>query len=179
MIVVTSKEQRIHNWVTKEDKLCVGHRLRMGCRTCILVKFVWLSDIHASNNNKGRFRCVPSVYKTYTLRWRHNGRDSVSNYQPHDCLLNRLFRRRSKKTSKLRVTGLCVGSSPGPVNSPHKWPVTWKMFPFDDVIMLHANWPPDRTADGILVETFMEKSAWFPTTLSRSGERLKHFPCRE
>ena len=26
----------------------------------------------------------------------------------------------------------------GPVNSPHKWPVTQKMFPFDDVIMLHA-----------------------------------------
>ena len=24
----------------------------------------------------------------------------------------------------------------GPVNSPHKWPVTWKMFPFDDVVML-------------------------------------------
>ena len=23
----------------------------------------------------------------------------------------------------------------GPVNSPHKWPVTWKMFLFDDVIM--------------------------------------------
>ena len=28
-------------------------------------------------------------------------------------LLNRLFRRRSKKTSKLRITGLCAGSSPG------------------------------------------------------------------
>ena len=36
----------------------------------------------------------------------------VSNQQPHDCLLNRLFRRRSKKTSKLRVTDLCVGNSP-------------------------------------------------------------------
>ena len=24
----------------------------------------------------------------------------------------------------------------GPVNSPHKWAVTWKMFPFDYVIML-------------------------------------------
>ena len=47
------------------------------------------------------------------LQWRHNGRDSVSNHQPNDCLLNRLFRRRSKKTSKLRVTGLCVGNSPG------------------------------------------------------------------
>ena len=26
----------------------------------------------------------------------------------------------------------------GPVNSPHKWPVTRKMFPFDDVIMILA-----------------------------------------
>ena len=24
----------------------------------------------------------------------------------------------------------------GPVNSPHKWPVTRKLFPFDDVIMI-------------------------------------------
>ena len=64
-----------------------------------------------------------------------NGRDSVSNHQPHDCFLNRLFRRRSKETSKLRVTGLCAGKSPGPVNSSRKWPVTLKMFPFDDVIM--------------------------------------------
>ena len=47
------------------------------------------------------------------LQWCHNGRDSVSNHQPHDCLLSRLFRRRSKKTSKLRVTGLCAGNSPG------------------------------------------------------------------
>ena len=46
------------------------------------------------------------------IKWRHNGRDGVSNHQPPDCLLNRLFRRRSKKASKLRVTGLCVGNSP-------------------------------------------------------------------
>ena len=68
----------------------------------------------------------------HSIRWRHNGRDSVSNHQPHDCLLKRLFRRRSKKTSKLRITGLCAG------NSPHKWSVTRKMFPFDDVIMLKS-----------------------------------------
>ena len=45
-------------------------------------------------------------------QWRHNEYDGVSNHQPYDCLLNRLFRRRSKKTSKLRVTGLCAGNSP-------------------------------------------------------------------
>ena len=48
-----------------------------------------------------------------SLRWRHSGRDSVSNHQPRYCFLNRLFRHRSKKTSKLRVTGLCAGNSPG------------------------------------------------------------------
>ena len=50
---------------------------------------------------------------TVTLRWRHNGHDSVSNHQPRHCLLNRLFGCRSKKTSKLRVTGLCARNSPG------------------------------------------------------------------
>ena len=74
-----------------------------------------------------------------SLRWRHNDHDGVSNHQPHHCLLNCLFGRRSKKTSKLRVTGLCAGNSPG--NSPHKWPVTRKMFPFDDVIMSQVSKP--------------------------------------
>ena len=47
------------------------------------------------------------------LQWRHNERDGVSNHQPRHCLLTSLFRRRSKKTSKLRNTGLCAGNSPG------------------------------------------------------------------
>ena len=34
-----------------------------------------------------------------TLRWRHNELDNVSDHQHHDCLLNRLFGRRPKKTS--------------------------------------------------------------------------------
>ena len=46
------------------------------------------------------------------LQWRHNELGGVSNHQPQESLLNRLFRRRSKKTSKLRVTGLCEGNSP-------------------------------------------------------------------
>ena len=49
------------------------------------------------------------------ITWRHNGPYGVPNHQPHDCLLNRLFRRRSKKTSNLRVTGLCAVSDCVPV----------------------------------------------------------------
>ena len=55
---------------------------------------------------------VISSYLNRTLRRRHNGCHGVSNHQRLDCLLKRLFRPRSKKTSKLRVTGLCVGNSP-------------------------------------------------------------------
>ena len=53
-----------------------------------------------------------SFLNTFSLLWRHNGHDGVSNHQPHDCLLNCLFRYRSKQTPKLRVTGLCEGNSP-------------------------------------------------------------------
>ena len=57
--------------------------------------------------------CEPMwLRRCYSLQWRHNERGGVSNHQPHNCLHNRLLRRRSKKTSKLRVTGLCVRNSP-------------------------------------------------------------------
>ena len=97
--------------------------------------FSWMKIISQKFVPEGLTDIRPSLVPVMTLRWRNNGGDSVSNHQPHGCLLNRLFRRKSKKTSKLCVTGLCAGNSPGPVNSPHKGPVTRKMFPFDDVIM--------------------------------------------
>ena len=60
--------------------------------------FRWYLNFEKSGQNQWDVR-IP-------LHWRHNDQDGVSNHQPHGCLLNRLFRRRSKKTSKLRVTGL-------------------------------------------------------------------------
>ena len=63
--------------------------------------------------SKYHFVYAPSQWETtLPLRWHHNGRGSVSNHQPHDCLLNPLFGRRSKITSKLHVTGFCAGNSP-------------------------------------------------------------------
>ena len=67
-----------------------------------------------------------------SLHWRHNEGDGASNHQPHNYLLNGLFRRRPKKTPKLCVTGLCAG------NSPHKGPVTRKTFPFDDDVIMYC-----------------------------------------
>ena len=86
------------------------------------------------------FECVCSWTRAITareLQWHHNGHDGVSNHQPHDCLLNRLFRHWS----------FVRGIHRWPVNSPHKWPVTRKMLPFDVVIMAsvcytYIAWPP-------------------------------------
>ena len=74
----------------------------------------------------------------------HNGRDGVSNRQPHHCLLNRLFRRRSKKYQCSTPLAFVWGIHRSPVNSPHIWPVTRKMCPFDDVIMWLQMMPADQ-----------------------------------
>ena len=103
-----------------------------------------------------------------SLQWRHNERDDVSNHQPQDCL----FRRRSKKTSKLRVTGLCTGIHRSPVNSPHKRPVTGKMFPFDDVIMYkYGSWIMESTttqgASAIQATLTQEYNTQVPVSVCR------------
>ena len=98
-------------------------------------------------------------FSSKSLQRRHNERDGVSNHQPHDCFLNHLFRRRSKKTSKLSATGLCAGNSPVTVNSPHKWPVTRKMFPFDDVIIM------------IMIATLKLASIWVYVVSSTAVQR--------
>ena len=95
-----------------------------------LDRMYYFVDMPRSLESDGQ-NIIMMTSQSKALQWRHNGRHSVSNHQPHECLLNCLFRRRRKKTSKLRVTGLCVST----VNSPQKWPVTRKMFPFGDVIM--------------------------------------------
>ena len=86
---------------------------------------------------------LPSPRKPYqwflkTLQLRHNGYDGVSSHQPPDCLLNRLFRRGSKKHQGFASLAFVQGIQRWPVNSPHKWPVTRTMFPFDDIIMKHG-----------------------------------------
>ena len=62
-----------------------------------------------------------------SLQWRQNERGSVSNHQRPHCLLNCRFRRRSKKTSKLHVTGLCVGEIPAQkASNAENVPIWWR-----------------------------------------------------
>ena len=84
-------------------------------------------DIQSAVCTQMRFRCgmceTPTVLCVplrllITLQWRYNERDGVSNHRRFGCLLNRWFRRRSKKT-KFRVIRLCEGNPP--VTSGFPW----------------------------------------------------------
>ena len=48
----------------------------------------------------------------------------------------------------------------GPVNSPHKWPVTRKMFPFDDVIVGIHRWPVDSPHKRLEIKKNEEIICW-------------------
>ena len=65
-----------------------------------------LSYVHAIRGLTRELWIVINATIIRASQWRHDERDGVSNHERLDCLLNRLFRRRSTKTSKLRVTGL-------------------------------------------------------------------------
>ena len=69
------------------------------------------------------------------LQWRNNERDG--NHRRRGRLLNRLFRRRSKKTSKLRTNRLCEGNPTVTGGFSLQRASNAEKFPPDDVIMTH------------------------------------------
>ena len=80
------------------------------CQAWLLISWQWGNQKPCQKSVLTNMDC--STHISQSLLWRHNGHDGVLNHQPHNCLLNSSFRRRSKKTSKLSVTGLCLGNSP-------------------------------------------------------------------
>ena len=109
-IVYSGADQRNHQssaslafvrWIHRErefpaqrasnaENVPIWWRHRVNCECCLLIR----------------------LYIMRALQWRQHGHDGVSNHQRLDCLLNRLFKRKSKKTPKLRITGLCEGNPP-------------------------------------------------------------------
>ena len=84
----------------------------------------WPSKANSKNN-----------YHKDPLQWRHNGHDGVSNHRltiVYSTVYSDADQRKHQSSASLVFVR---GIHRGPMNSPHKWPVTRKMFPFDYVIM--------------------------------------------
>ena len=100
-------------WCRTKDNLLYVPRNMYKVLLCFhgFILFSFIHTIHIATGVLCDWRST-SEQPWRILQWRHNGHDSVSNHQPYDCLLNHLFRCKSKKTSKPRVTGLCAWNSP-------------------------------------------------------------------
>ena len=85
-----------------------------------------------------RFTYCPAV--VIPLQWCHNGRDT-SQITSLTMVYSTVYSGADKKKKHESSVSLAFvrGIHRGTVNSPHKGPVTRKMFPFDDVIMQMRN----------------------------------------
>ena len=145
---LSGHRKRIPNYETRESRMKI-YQLGSARASAGTIMTTLGYHIHATG-----------IWRVDLLFWRHNGRDGVSNHQPHDCLLNRLFRRRSKKTSKLRVTGLCAGNSPEtahfPWSAPSLYLNQWKLF----VNSLRPSLDRRPFADDIFKCVFLNENEW-------------------
>ena len=114
------------------------------------------------------------VNRYFTLKWRHIERDSVSNHQLRESLLNGLSDADQRNHESLASLAFVRVIHRGPVNSPHKWPVTRKMFPFDDVIMIYpaliAFCIHSKASCGQMIIYWLKKSALVWLSSSWDGE---------
>ena len=87
-------------FITKINQIC-----QTGTNTLLTIKLA------SSIGKKSVFTQGIMALWSYIIarHYSHNEHNGISNYQPHDCLPNCLFRRISKKTSKLRVTDSLCG----------------------------------------------------------------------
>ena len=136
---------------------------------------------------------VVASQRCISLQWRHNGRNGISNHRRLDFLLNRLFRRRSKKTSSSASLAFTRGIRWRPVDSTPKEPVTRKMFSCDDVtckftiyIYLYFMWRHTGqlpTQHAFLIDTpneigklclspwFIKQHYWWEITLIKASSK--------
>ena len=99
--VYVNMEHGENEWTEEVDSLTMSGFEILEC-VCCRTQFTSILSFYPRT----------SMLQQLSLPWRHNEPDGVSNHQPHHCLLNCLFGRRSKKPPKLRATGLCAGNSP-------------------------------------------------------------------
>ena len=90
------------------------------------------------------------------LQWHHNERDGVSNHRP--VCSTGAYQRKHQSSASLAFGR---GIQRWPVNSPHKGPVTWKMFSFDVVIMSGHGRYQACPASHLLRTPISAKYCWF------------------
>ena len=107
---VFKSEFRVHADFCPSPKLCQERGYMFNKFPMWLIWFCFVETKNKLAFFGIKMKLTEVSLATYTLQWRHNEPDGSSNHRRIDCLLKRLFMRRSKKTSMLTVIGLCEGN---------------------------------------------------------------------
>ena len=107
-----SQETTRADYLTTSKQSMINHmHMCMECTMSVRSMGISLAVFTDSQYDKTTWP-MTFLHRCDSLQWRHNKRAGVSNHRRLHCLLNCWFGRISKRTSKLRVTGLCAGNSP-------------------------------------------------------------------
>ena len=141
------------NWNEKTKCIC-NHSWKMTLSFCMFIYIftTWNRNIVTSQTEKDYMYTLylystgPKIYIqftfTYILLWCGHYGDVImgaiasqitSLTIVYSTVYSDADQRKHQSSASLAFVW---GIHRGPVNSPHKWPITRKMFPFDDVIMV-------------------------------------------
>ena len=122
------------NWLTHCGSVMLIHADSSSIRSLrIYMRTLSKDDLKILVITRFKIACLTShpalpgsnelITQVTILQWHHNERDGISNHQPHDCLLNRLFKAQIKENIKAPRHWPLWGKFTG-----DKGPVTRKCF---------------------------------------------------
>ena len=112
--------------VSGEDHLCTRN-----CKMSVFYNSSCCGRPYWPRGNLSQCCTITSIDNP--LQWCHNGRGGVSRLTiVYSTVYSGGDQRKHQSSASLAFV---LGIHRGPVNSQHKWPVTRKMAPFDDVII--------------------------------------------
>ena len=109
--------------------------LLMG-RSCVTSHIISPVIFNNILSTKTYSRSVETSGNMFISQWRHNDHHGVSNHLPSIVCATVCLSWHQRKHQSPRSWPFVRGMRRSPVNSPQKGPVTRKMFPYDDVIMI-------------------------------------------
>ena len=122
--------QMVFNSIGLNELVCSFSQISLALLVKVRLKTLFLVIWFRTGKKQLLEPTLTNMYDAMSLRWRHDGPDSVSTV--YSTVYSDADRRKHQSFASL---AFAWGIHRRPGNSPHKWPVTRKMFPFDDVIM--------------------------------------------
>ena len=124
------------SWAWSSQTHLIGWDINAGLESSGLTSWAYVrAHTHWQYNDVANWHKKHGYFK---LQWRYDKHDDISNHRRLDCFSKFSSSADQREHQSSASLAPVRGIHRRPVDSPHKGPVTWKMFPFEEVIMTCA-----------------------------------------